>query len=109
MIFEEGTSKLYFKILDQKLFLRNNKKRAKDGENFVKKHITLEFDDVTAADLKVTSKFGSWDTMATRLLVENRTPLMSWRMVRKKIPSIECSWYIDRVQGVIILTMLTLR
>ena len=75
LYFEEGRSKLYFKILDQKQFLRNG----------VKKHTTLEFNDVTAADLKVTSKFGSWDTMVTRLLVENRTPLTSWRMVRELI------------------------
>ena len=90
MVFEEGSSKLYFKVLHQKQFLNDIKnksatmKNALDNKRVVgeKKYTTLEFDDVTAADLKVTSKFGSWDTMATRLLVENKTPLVTWQKVR---------------------------
>eukprot|EP00111_Clytia_hemisphaerica_P025029 TCONS_00073704-protein len=77
IVYEEGSSKLYFKLIDQNKFLKTG----------IKKHTTLEFDDVTAADLKVTSKFGSWDSMSTRLLVENRTPLIAWTV--EKLADVE--------------------
>ena len=38
----------------------------------------LECSDISAADLRVTSKFNSWDTMACRLLIECDKPLVAW-------------------------------
>ena len=81
IVYEENSSKLYFKVLDQKLM-------KKTGEV---KYTMLECADITAADLKVTSKFGSWDTMTCRLVVECANPLTTWKSfeIDKPIPDPE--------------------
>lgn len=68
---EKGTSVLYFKIPDLKQY-------KKDGS----KHFTLlECVNLSAADCRVSTKYGNWDSMSGRLLVECNDPLITWSRV----------------------------
>lgn len=74
LIYEEGSSKLFFKIPNEKLY-RNT------GEV---KHTMLECTDISAADLKVSTKFGCWDSISCRLLIECSKPLLAWSTLHNK-------------------------
>ncbi|XP_065651341.1 uncharacterized protein LOC105844597 isoform X1 [Hydra vulgaris] len=67
LMYDGTSSSLFFKIPD---FSVGNENKC----------TTLECSDITAADLRVTSKFGSWDTITCRLLIECKNPLVAWKV-----------------------------
>ena len=75
VIFEKGFSRLFFKVPDIK-------KTKKVGQPHF--HV-LECYNISAADLKVTSKFGSWDSLSCRLLIECNKPIVLWSTAAEHI------------------------
>ena len=94
MLYDGSSSTLFFKIPEHDNLV---------GDKC--KYTTLECSDITAADLRVTSKFGSWDTITCRLLVECRNPLIAWKILhsieikpKEEIDSIEKPLYVSLKQ-----------
>lgn len=69
LIHEENTPRIYFKILDEKA----SKIRGFEVYN------VLQCADISAGDLKVMTKFGSWDSMVSRILIECDGPMFLWK------------------------------
>ena len=69
LIHEENSAIIYFKIPDQKASTRQDR------------HVynVLQCADISAGDLKVTTKFGSWDSMVARILIECDGPMFLWK------------------------------
>ena len=69
LVHEEDTARIYFKVPDR------NASKVK-GQ---KVYNVLQCADISAGDLKVTTKFGSWDTMLARILIECDGPMFLWK------------------------------
>ena len=69
LIHESNTARLFFKVLDQKA------SKIKGGNVYN----ILQCANISAGDVKVSTKFGSWDTMVARLLIECDGPLLLWK------------------------------
>eukprot|EP00794_Sanderia_malayensis_P011956 gene11956-13193_t len=73
LIHEANTPRIFFKIPDLKASKRQG----------VGVFSVLQCADISAGDLKVISKFGSWDSLSSRILIECDGPMLLWK--RKKI------------------------
>eukprot|EP00112_Aurelia_sp_Birch-Aquarium-sp1_P020683 Seg539.7 transcript_id=Seg539.7/GoldUCD/mRNA.D3Y31 product="hypothetical protein" protein_id=Seg539.7/GoldUCD/D3Y31 len=71
LVHEEGTSRIYFRIPE-----------VTKGSKFQDKETTysvLQCADISAGDLRVTTRFGSWDSMVARILIECDGPMFLWK------------------------------
>ena len=68
LIHEENTPRIYFKIPD----IRATQKCGAPVFS------VLQCADISAGDLKVCSKFGLWDTMFARIVIECDGPMLLW-------------------------------
>ena len=69
LIHEENTPRIYFKFPDQTA----SKMQGRRVYN------VLQCAEISAGDLKVTTKFGSWDSMVARILIECDGPMFLWK------------------------------
>jgi len=74
MTYPENSSKLFFHVPDEKYFKTTGIVRYK----------TIECVNITAADFKVSCKYGSWDSMVCRLLIECKDPLITMTPLQNK-------------------------
>ena len=69
LIHEENTARIYFKFPDQKASEMQGRRV----------YYVLQCAEISAGDLKVTTKFGSWDSMVARILIECNGPIFLWK------------------------------
>ena len=71
LVHEEGTPRIYFKIPE---VMKGSKSKDKKTTYSV-----LQCADISAGDLRVTTRFGSWDSMVARILIECDGPMFLWK------------------------------
>ncbi|XP_065070314.1 uncharacterized protein LOC135695247 [Rhopilema esculentum] len=69
LLHEQNTPRIYFKIPDAAATKASGKNQ----------YCVLQCADISAGDLRVITKFGSWDSMVARILIECDGPMLLWK------------------------------